>query len=186
MGAVNNGPWQGDVPLAATAVVKRIEGFYSHPYDDNGSLPGGTWTIGYGSIVDRMGRRVSEDTEPVSEAQAVELLQRDMEGAASDVMQRVTVPLLVCQAAALISWTYNLGGGNLAKSSMLRRLNAGDFAAVPGEMRKWISQEGRPLLGLLRRRWAEAAIFQGMDATNACVLAWRSIEQLEDWPAFAA
>jgi lysozyme len=69
---------------------------------------------------------------------------------------------------------------------MLRRLNAGDFAAVPGEMRKWTSQEGRPLLGLLRRRWAEAAIFQGMDATNACVLAWRSIEQLEDWPAFAA
>src|SRR4051812_8626608 len=44
--------WDGSVPAAATAVVKRIEGFFAAPYDDNGNRPGGTWTIGYGTIVD--------------------------------------------------------------------------------------------------------------------------------------
>ena len=47
--------WQGTVPLAATAVVKRIEGFSGEPYDDNGERPGGTWTIGYGTIIDAQG-----------------------------------------------------------------------------------------------------------------------------------
>jgi len=56
---------------------------------------------------------------------------------------------------------------------------------VPEEMRNWINQEGRPLVGLLRRRWAEAAIFQGTDAMNAVVRAWRDIDSLDDWPAFA-
>lgn len=176
--------WDGSVPTAATAVVKRIEGFFSAPYDDNGSLPGGTWTIGYGTIVDAQGRPVSPSTPPITEAAAEELLRRDMEGAAGDVKLRVKVPLLECEAAALISWTYNLGGGNLGKSTMLTRINADRKADVPGEMRKWIYHEGRQLVGLLRRRWAEAAIFIGLNATDACVRAWKEIDSLDDWPSF--
>jgi lysozyme len=186
MATSGNRVWEGEVPLAATAVVKRIEGFYSEPYDDNGSLPGGTWTIGYGSIVDGAGKRVTVATPPITEDQGVTLLQRDMASAAADVKRRVQVELSQCQAAALISWTYNLGVGNLAKSTMLQRLNAGDYLAVPDEMRKWINHEGRPLVGLLRRRWAEAAIYSGMDPTAACVLAWKNIDDLRDWPAFVA
>jgi len=176
--------WNGTVPSAATTVVKRIEGFFSKPYDDNGSKPGGTWTIGYGTIVDAMGRPVSPSTPSITEADAEVLLRRDMEGAAHDVQLRVKVPLMEYEAAALISWVYNLGGGNLAKSTMLTRINAGQKGDVPGEMRKWINQEGKPLVGLLRRRWAEAAIFTGMDSVNACVRAWREIDSLDDWPAF--
>lgn len=179
-----NPPWDGSVPSAATAVVKRIEGFFSAPYDDNGSLPGGTWTIGYGTIVDAQGRPVSPSTPPITEAAAEELLRRDMEGAARDVKLRVKVPLLECEAAALISWTYNLGGGNLGKSTMLTRINADRKADVPNEMRKWIYHEGRPLVGLLRRRWAEAAIFIGLDATDACIRAWKEVDSLDDWPSF--
>ena len=121
-------------------------------------------------------------TPPITEAAAEVLLRRDMEGAARDVRLRVKVPLAMCEAAALISWTYNLGGGNLGASTMLRRINANLKAEVPAEMRKWINQEGKPLVGLLRRRWAEAAIFIGMDPTNACVRAWREIDSLDDWP----
>ncbi len=176
--------WDGSVPIAATAVVKRIEGFFSAPYDDNGAQPGGTWTIGYGTIRDAQGRPVTPATPPITEAQAEQLLRRDMEGAARDVKVRVNVDLLECEAAALISWTYNLGGGNLGKSTLLLRINAGRKSDVPMEMRKWINQEGKPLVGLLRRRWAEAAIFMGVDATNACVRAWREIDDLNDWPAF--
>jgi lysozyme len=177
-------PWDGTVPATATTVVKRIEGFYSAPYDDNGAQPGGTWTIGYGTIVDADGKPVTPATPPITEAQAQTLLMRDMAGAARDVRQRVQVPLLQCEAAALISWVYNLGVGNLAKSTLLARLNANRKQDVPAEMRKWINHEGKPLVGLLRRRWAEAAIFTGMDSVNACVRAWREIDSLDDWPAF--
>ncbi|MGO4378059.1 lysozyme [Pseudoduganella sp. RAF19] len=184
MATIEQSQWEGDVPLSATAVVKRIEGFYAKPYDDNGDLPGGTWTIGYGTIVDVNGHPVTPMTPSITEDEATGLLRRDMLGAAKDVRQRVQVKLQVCQAAALISWTYNLGAGNLSKSTMLTRLNSGDYKGVSAEMRKWINQEGRPLVGLLRRRWAEAAIFQGMDSTRACVLAWKNIEELGDWPSF--
>jgi lysozyme len=177
--------WDGvTVPPAATTVVKRVEGFFAHPYDDNGALPGGTWTIGYGTIRDATGRPVTPGTPAITEAQAVKLLLRDMKRAAQDVANRVHVDLLVHEAAALISWTYNLGDGALRASTMLRKLNAGDKAAVPSEMRRWINQAGKPLVGLLRRRWAEAAIFVGKDPTNACVRAWREIDDLDDWPAF--
>ena len=177
--------WDGKVPLAATAVVKRLEGFFPQPYDDNGNLPGGTWTIGYGTIQDAGGKPVTPQTPAITEPQAEALLLRDMLGAAGAVQRRVQVPLDEMQAAALISWVYNLGEGSLRKSSLLVRLNAGDSAGVPDEMRKWINQEGKPLVGLLRRHWAEAAIFMGMDATNAVVRAWRDIDDLGDWPEFA-
>ena len=174
--------WDFSVPPAATAVVKRIEGFFTAPYDDNGAKPGGTWTIGYGTIIDAAGSPVTPATPPITEADAEILLRRDMEGAARDVRLRVKVPLAMCEAAALISWTYNLGGGSLGKSTMLTRINANLKADVPAEMQKWINQEGKPLVGLLRRRWAEAAIFIGLDPTNACVRAWREIDSLDDWP----
>lgn len=176
--------WSGDVPPAATVVVKRIEGFYSKPYDDNGAKPGGTMTIGYGSIVDAQGRPVTYATPAITEAEAEGLLSRDMKGAAIDVQRRVKVPLLVHEAAALISWTYNLGAGNLAKSTMLTYINSNQKSYVPAEMRKWVMHEGTPLVGLLRRRWAEAGIFLGMDPVNACVRAWREIDDLRDWPIF--
>lgn len=181
-----NATWdRKTVPLAATAVVKRLESFFAEPYDDNGGAPGGTWTIGYGTIRDENGNPVTPKTPPVTEAQATALLARDMAGAAADVAQRVKVPLRVCEAAALISWTYNLGGTNLGSSTMLKRLNAGAKADVPSEMRRWINQEGKPLVGLLRRRWAEAAIFQGMPPNQACVRGWKEIDDLQDWPSFA-
>jgi lysozyme len=153
-------------------------------YDDNGALPGGTWTIGYGTIRDAAGKAVTPSTSAVTEAQAVKLLLRDMKRAALDVHNRVRAPLLVHEAAALVSWTYNLGEGALRASTLLRKLNAGEKTAVPDEMRRWINQNGKPLVGLLRRRWAEAAIFLGKDPVNACVRAWREIDDLDDWPGF--
>jgi lysozyme len=179
-----NGNWDRQtVPAAATAVVKKIEGFSATPYDDNGSKPGGTWTIGYGTIrID--GNPVTPGTPPITEERALSLLQEDMKGAAVSVDRRVKVELTVAEAAALISWTYNLGEGSLAKSTMLTRINDNKKGDVPSEMRKWINQEGKPLLGLLRRRWAEAAIFRGVDPTDACTRAWKEINDLTDWPDF--
>lgn len=177
--------WDGlTIPKAATYVVKRIEGFSSAPYDDNGSMAGGTWTIGHGTIIDASGEAVTAHTKPITEEQAEALLIRDMGLSLHAVKCRVRRPLLECEAAALISWTYNLGGYNLSKSTMLKFINAGHKDCVQYEMRKWINQEGRPLVGLLRRRWAEAAIFIGVEAPIACARAWNEIDSLNDWPPF--
>lgn len=177
--------WDGvNIPPAATAVIKRIECFSATPYDDNQGLPGGTWTIGYGAIIGPDNQPVTADTEAIDQAQAEDLLLRDMRGAAAEVKRQVAVALIVHEAAALISWTYNLGGGSLARSTMLAKLNANQKSAVPAEMRKWITQGGKPLVGLLRRRWAEAAIFSGVDPGEACTQAWQDIATLDDWPAF--
>ena len=58
-----------------------------------------------------------------------------------------------------MSWTYNLGEGNLRKSSMLRRLNQGHYLRAVHEMMRWDRAGGRSLRGLIRRRGAEAALF---------------------------
>jgi lysozyme len=180
-----DGPWDGSVPVAATAVVKRIEQFAANPYEDNPGNPKSTWTIGYGSIHDATGAPITAGTPPISQADAETLLMNEMRGTAEEVRTVVTVRMLTREAAALISWTYNLGGPNLEGSTMLRRLNNNDKRGAADEMRRWINQGGRPLLGLLRRRWAEAAIFLGSDPTQACDRAWVEITALDQWPAFA-
>jgi lysozyme len=177
-------PWDGGVPTAATVVVKRIEAFAEKPYADNPGNPRCTWTIGYGSIHDAAGAPITANTPPISEPDADALLMNEMRGTAVEVRTVVTVRLLTREAAALISWTYNLGGPNLESSTLLRRLNNNDKAGAADEMRRWINQGGRPLLGLLRRRWAEAAIFLGLDPAQACDRAWAEITQLDAWPAF--
>ncbi len=176
--------WSGSVPVAATAVVKEIENFQPDPYPDNPGNPHNTWTIGYGSIVDKDGQPVTPHTPSITEADAETLLIRDMTSAASDVQALVHVSLLVREAAALISWTYNLGRDALRTSTLLANLNNGDKASVPDQMRRWHFQDQQPLLGLLRRRWAEAGIFVGVDPTDACTRAWAEIRTLDDWPDF--
>jgi lysozyme len=183
--AGDKSPWdKKTVPAAATVVIKRIEKFEPKPYNDNPSIPNGTWTIGYGTTRDENGKPITAQTPPITEAQAVQLLMRDMGSALASVAKAVKVGLLNCEAAALISWTYNLGGGSLSGSTMLKVLNAGQKSEVPSEMRKWINQGGKPFVGLLRRRWAEAAIFLGDDPDTACNRAWKEINALTDWPAF--
>jgi lysozyme len=176
--------WSGSVPVAATIVVKRIESFSPTPYPDNPGNPHNTWTIGYGSIVDQQGQPITPHTPPVTEDEATQLLLRDMAAAAAAVQGWVHVSLVVHEAAALISWTYNLGADSLRTSTMLADLNNGNKAAVPGQMRRWHYQASEPLLGLLRRRWAEAGIFVGMDPSDAVTRAWAEVTTLDDWPAF--
>lgn len=66
----------------------------------------------------------------------------------------VTTPRSENREAALISFTYNVGEGNFRRSSLLRKLNAGDPKACD-EMLKWVYAGGRKLTGLERRRAAE-------------------------------
>jgi lysozyme len=60
--------------------------------------------------------------------------------------------------AALIDFTFNLGGSALASSTLRKRVNAGRWEDVPTELRKWVKAAGRTLRGLVIRRDAEAEL----------------------------
>lgn len=143
---------------AGARMIARFEGFRSELYDD----PAGHCTIGYGHLVHR-GRCNGSEPERfrrgLSETQARKLLREDARPAADAVNAQVKVPLSQAQFDALTSFVYNLGAGNLARSQLLRRLNAGEYDAVPGELAKWVHAGGRRLPGLVTRRAAEGELF---------------------------
>jgi lysozyme len=78
--------------------------------------------------------------------------------AANIVARNVTVPLSENRYAALISFVYNVGEGNFARSTLLRKLNAGDGVGACNEMTKWVYAKGRKLNGLVKRRETERAL----------------------------
>ena len=70
------------------------------------------------------------------------------------------------QYDALVSFTYNVGEGNLAKSTLLKRVNAGDHAGAANEFLKWNKAGGKTLAGLTRRRKSESLLYQGVKDEN--------------------
>jgi lysozyme len=76
------------------------------------------------------------------------------------VIKNVTVPLEQYQFDALVSWTFNLGGGNLQASTMLKVLNRAEYEGVPAQMARWNKAGGKVLEGLIRRREAEGLLFE--------------------------
>lgn len=139
----------------AVAIAEPFEGFSAAPYRD----PAGVWTIGFGSTRDAYGKPVTAHTAPVSRAQAEELLRRDMRAALEAVENGVRVPLNAVQEGALADFVYNVGSGAFRASTLLRKLNAGDYAGAAEEFPKWNRGGGRILAGLVRRRAAEKAAF---------------------------
>lgn len=63
---------------------------------------------------------------------------------------------------ALVSFTFNLGGGALQRSTLRRKVNREEHEDVPREFLRWVWAGGRKLRGLVRRREAEALLYQGL------------------------
>ena len=85
-----------------------------------------------------------------------------MQGFAAQVAALLKVPTKQHQFDALVSFAYNCGIGNLRSSTLLRKLNAGDFPGAALEFHRWNRANGRVLAGLVRRRAAEALLFHGI------------------------
>lgn len=132
-------------------LIKRFEGFSAKPY----LCPGNVYTIGYGTT-----KGINAQTPSISREEAETLLREDILEYESAVNRLVKVELNQNQFDALVSWTYNLGEGNLRRSTLLRKLNAGDYGIIPSEMLKWNRAGGKILRGLTRRRTAEAELWQ--------------------------
>jgi lysozyme len=135
-------------------LIKQFEGFRGAAYRD----PVGVWTIGYGHTSMAGAPDVKAGLE-VTEAEAAEILARDVDVFARGVRSLVRVELTDGQFSALVSFAYNVGLGALKKSSVLTAVNGRDFAAVPRRLQLWVKAGGHVLPGLVKRRAAEAALF---------------------------
>lgn len=122
--------------------------------------PGGVLTIGWGHT-NHHGRRFDQ-TARWTQQECDAAFTEDMEGFASQVAALVKVPLKQHQFDALVSFAYNVGIGNLKISTLLRKLNAGDYDGAALEFHKWNRSKSKVLPGLVRRRAAEALLFQGI------------------------
>lgn len=130
-------------------LIIHFEGFRAKAYRDSA----GVWTIGFGSTKGvHPGMVISRD-------QAGIRLYHDVDQAEEAVNRLVTVPLNQSQFDALVSFVYNLGPGALQKSTLLKRLNAGDYPGAAEEFMRWVKAGGKKLTGLVRRRAAERALF---------------------------
>ena len=137
-------------------LIKDFEGCELEAY----KCAAGVWTIGYGHTKD------VEKGDTWSQEKAEHMLSKELEDEYEHyVNSLVTVPMNQCQFDALVSWVYNLGPANLKKSSMLRVLNEGKYDEVPAQIKRWNKAGGKILDGLIRRRQAEAEMFEGENAS---------------------
>ena len=117
----------------------------------------GVLTIGYGTT-----KNVVEGMK-ISQHQAEELLMKDLEEFEEYVVDLIDVPLEQNQFDALVAWTYNLGPTNLKTSTLRKVLNKGAYDDVAEQIKRWNKANGKVLKGLVRRRNAEAELFNGND-----------------------
>lgn len=142
------------------ALTEEFEGCRLTAYQDQV----GVWTIGYGHTGPDVtaGLTITSD-----EAQA--LLAKDVSSAADSVNNLVAVKLTQQEFDALVDFVFNLGAGAFRGSTMLRDLNAGDFTNAAAQFDMWDHAGGAVVAGLLRRRQAEAELFEGGDASTQSV-----------------
>lgn len=130
-------------------MIKGFEGFRQYPY----TCPGGALTIGYGTTM-KPGQYTS-----ITKEQAEALLRRSISGFEKSVKSLVKVPLSQNQYEALVSFTYNVGAGALKRSTLLTKLNAGDYQGAADELLRFTKSKGKVLQGLVKRREKERALF---------------------------
>lgn len=153
------------ISATLAAFVKLYEGLKYSVYKDPIGLP----TVGYGHLLTKQenasniinigGNNVSLNS-PLTQSQCDALLAQDLEAdGAVYVRKFVKVPITGSQFDALVSFTFNLGGGRLQQSDLLKQLNLGNYSQVPPLFMNWTKAGGRVLAGLVTRRRAEATMF---------------------------
>lgn len=115
--------------------------------------PAGIPTIGWGHT------RGVKMGDTCTYLQAEQWLREDCRDAERAVNARVKVPLTQNQFDALVSFVFNVGGGAFASSTMLRKLNAGDYVGAAEQFPRWNKSGGKVLRGLTLRREREQNLF---------------------------
>ena len=133
--------------------IKQFEGYRDHAYLD----PTGVPTIGYGTT--RIDGKPVKLGMTCTREEAEEWLREDIAWAEDAVERSVKVSLNQFQFDALVSFTYNLGPSALARSTLLRKLNKGDYLGAADEILRWTYAGGKVMRGLITRRTVERDMF---------------------------
>ena len=133
-------------------LLKKFEGCKLKAY----RCPAGILTIGYGHT-SAAGAPEVHDGMTITQDEAENILKNDLVKYEQPVAAMVKVDLEQNQFDVLVDFAYNAGVGALKTSTLLKKVNAGDFDAVSDELMKWTKGGGKVLPGLVRRRQAEAA-----------------------------
>ena len=133
-------------------LICQFEGLKLERYRDAVGL----WTIGYGHLI------LKEEMEKlikITTGEAKNILRKDLKRTETGVKKLLTLSVTQNQFDALVSFAFNLGLGNLKKSTLLKKVNAGDKEAAALQFKCWNKAGGRVLAGLTRRRDAEMRLF---------------------------
>jgi lysozyme len=139
---------------AALVAIAAHEGYRGEAYIP---VKGDRPTLGFG---DAQGVKPGQRTDPVralirlgSQAQAFQVAMRECIG---------DVPLHQHEWDAYVSLTFNIGEGAFCKSTLVRKLKAGDHGGACAEILRWDRFQGRPLAGLTKRRQQEHVMCKGV------------------------
>ncbi len=137
-------------------LITEFEGFSAKPYLCSAKIP----TIGYGSTYYSDGKRVTMLDKEITKHQALEIFKTIADRFASKVSKLVTSPLNQNQFNALVSLAYNIGTGNFASSTILKKVNKNhNDTSIALEFKKWNKVNKKEVSGLTRRRINEANIY---------------------------
>ncbi|WP_295894976.1 glycoside hydrolase family protein [uncultured Bartonella sp.] len=136
------------------AKLKQWEGLRTKAYRDDG----GVWTIGYGHTA-MAGAPKPHAGMVISAEDAEKILLKDLVQYEAAVESLVKVELNDNQFAALVSFVYNIPLAKFKKSTLLKKLNSGNYDAVPNELMKWINVDRKKNQGLVNRRRAEGYLW---------------------------
>lgn len=142
-------------PELATQFISEFEqGPKGGPALESYKCPAGVWTIGFGHTKD------VHAGEHITRNEAYDLLTKDLVQTQEELAAIVKVPVTENQFIALMSWLFNLGlTPAVRRSTLLRKLNAGDYEGAAEEFPKWRKSAGQVLPGLVNRRAEEKKIF---------------------------
>lgn len=142
----------GSVVLLAAGLISYFEGYVPRGYADPVGIP--TACYGHTGPEVRIGQKYTKE-------QCDALLTDDIRIAQAQVKRCIRVPLKAHEEAALVSFTFNVGGKALCGSTLARRVNVGELPAACSELSKWVYSRGIKFPGLVKRRIAERAMCEG-------------------------
>ena len=145
-----------EVNKAGRDLIKQFEGCKLKAY----KCPAGLNTIGFGLTFYPDGTKVKEG-DVITQQQAEDYFNAVVDDFAKQVDVLVKSNVTANNFSAIVSFAYNVGIGNLKKSTLLKKVNANPKdATIPAEFRKWVRANGEVLKGLVRRRDAEAKLYE--------------------------
>lgn len=137
-------------------LIKKYEGFMSHPYLDPVGIP----TIGYGTTYYRNGRKVTMQDLPISMVLAEKMLRDMLKDFERGVSITITSKINQNQFDALVSFSYNVGNSAFSRSTLAKRINANpNDPDIAYQFSRWNKAGGRVLAGLTRRRKEESDLY---------------------------